>query len=1060
MSELSAGAKQKGLFTSIRTKMLVLFVLIFSVTLILIGVLRTYGIPFTAYTGELRFERSEVFKHLGLVADLKKERISRWIEERQGDARATTESEILGAGIKRLQDMIRSNSMKGYTGDDLWSKVAADRSYQLLEQHLNLIRNVYGMYEVLDIIDAQSMAIIASTVRTNLGSTVIRASELRDRLMHGNLIFTTNEYVQKHGRQEYNLDIYRTIKGMEGLSAILVMHIDTDTIIQSMLQTGHGIGETGEVLLVDWDRSIFAPLKYPLSDGSIPRPREFRIDAEPVRLAVVGQEGLIETKDYRGVDVLAAYRYIPITSELGWGMIVKQDRDEVFAPMNRNIRSAALVSALGLLVVVLLIIITIRKLSRPILDLGHAAEEIQRGDFSARVPITTSDEVGRLAHSFNSMAQRVQDWHQDLEDKVRERTASLDAANKELELSEERFRTLIESAASVIIGLSPDHEIIEFNPEAENLYGVKHEDVLGKDYFKLFLPEEAWEPVAADIKKVLAGEPTRGFENAVTVMSGGERIVSWNISRILDSSSVPIGVISVGQDITEQKKVHRALRQSEEKFSKAFRSSPTIISITTLKEGTFIDVNNTFVETTGYTRDEVIGHTANELGLWPEPGGRDRVVNALKRKWVLVNEEIRIQTKSGEILSGLWSGEIIDMEGVECIIAVTLNITEQKRLQGQLMQAQKMEAVGQLAGGIAHDFNNILTAIVGYGHVLKRRLKEDGKSVDSITKILELSDRAASITRSLLTFSRQQYVEFTQINFNDIIRGSELLLGTFIREDIEIRVDLTDKETYVLADRTQVEQIIINLATNARDSMPDGGILKIETGLVNIDDEFIKVNGFGEPGEYVLLTVSDTGGGMDKETVERLYEPFFSTKDTGKGTGLGLAIVYAVVKQHGGYIKVYSELGRGTVFKIYFPAVSANIAVAKEEPLHYWTGHNETILIVEDEDHVRDSLRLILEEFNYNVIEASDGRDALEKYSAHKDDIRLVIIDVIMPGMNGKETLAELKKMTPEVKAFFMSGYTADIIHSREMIDSDVPVVSKPIQLETLLSSIRQAIEG
>ncbi len=510
----------------------------------------------------------------------------------------------------------------------------------------------------------------------------------------------------------------------------------------------------------------------------------------------------------------------------------------------------------------------------------------------------------------------------------------------------------------------------------------------------------------------------------------------------------------------EKEKAEDNLRLSEEKFSKALRSSPTFIAITTLKEGLFIDINDSFLLATGYSREEVVGHTASELGIWPGDDDYNKTFGQLLLNESVHNREVKCRTKSGDVLTVLWSAEKISIEDRPCIISVILDITERKKLESQLLHSQKMEAVGQLAGGVAHDFNNILSAIVNYVYLLQSKTKEDETLKGDLDQITALSLKAADITRGLLAFSRKHFINPIPMGLNDSVRNMEKLLSKFIGEDIQVDIKLSDKEPVIMADSAQIEQIIINLATNSRDAMPDGGILTIETGLIELSSDFISSRGFGKPGTYALLSISDSGTGMDEETKQKIFEPFFTTKEPGKGTGLGLSIIYGIVKQHDGYITADSEPGKGTTFKIYFHTADMRVEKKEETKPSDLRGNAETILVVEDEAEVRQSEKRILEKYGYNVIEAVDGEDALEKFRENKDKISLLLVDVVMPKKNGRETYEEIKKMNPEMKAIFTSGYSVENMSRKGMLADNCQYIVKPVMPDVLLKNIKKALHG
>ncbi len=393
------------------------------------------------------------------------------------------------------------------------------------------------------------------------------------------------------------------------------------------------------------------------------------------------------------------------------------------------------------------------------------------------------------------------------------------------------------------------------------------------------------------------------------------------------------------------------------------------------------------------------------------------------------------------------------------ILYVLHNITDRRNLEAQLLHSQKMEAVGQLAGGVAHDFNNILTAIINLGYLMKTKDADSlGKSID---QIVTLAFKAADITKGLLTFSRKSIINPVKLNLNDSVINMEKLLSKFIGEDIELIIRLSDENPILMADSAQLEQIIMNLSTNAKDAMPNGGYLTIETSIVKLDIDFTTNQGYENPGTYALLTVSDTGTGIGEETINRIFEPFYTTKEPGKGTGLGLSIIYGIVKQHSGNVTAYSEPGKGTTFKVYFmTADAAEVEEEKDIDVEDLRGNEETVLIAEDETLVRESEKLILEKHGYKVLEAIDGEDAIQKYRENKDDIRLLVLDVVMPKKNGKETLEEIRKITPGIKAIFTSGYTADVIDKKGTLEKNVDLIMKPALPVTLLSKVKEVLHS
>jgi len=377
----------------------------------------------------------------------------------------------------------------------------------------------------------------------------------------------------------------------------------------------------------------------------------------------------------------------------------------------------------------------------------------------------------------------------------------------------------------------------------------------------------------------------------------------------------------------------------------------------------------------------------------------------------------------------------------------------------QLFHSQKIEAVGQLAGGVAHDFNNIITAISGYAHLVFMKMSENDPLKRYIEQIIASSDRAANLTQSLLAFSRKQVIHPEPINLNKLIKGLETLLVPLIGEDINLKTDVPEQELFIMAGSGQFEQIIMNLATNARDAMPAGGELTITARLEDIDDHFIESNGFGRPGKYVHISVSDTGSGMDESIRNKIFEPFFTTKEVGKGTGLGLSIAYGIISQQHGYIDVRSIIGKGTTFNIYYPTLDKISGEIRPKSAAALLAGTETLLIAEDDENIRNLNATFLQELGYLVLTAADGNDALEKFEEHKNRIDIVILDVVMPGKNGKEVYDRIIEIRPEMKVLFTSGYTSDIISRKGISSNEFDFLEKPHPPAVLSRKLRQMLD-
>jgi len=466
----------------------------------------------------------------------------------------------------------------------------------------------------------------------------------------------------------------------------------------------------------------------------------------------------------------------------------------------------------------------------------------------------------------------------------------------------------------------------------------------------------------------------------------------------------------------------------------------------------------------GYSVDELESTSSFEQ---VHPDDRQIVVDAAaeaRRTGIGRRIEYRMRHKDGSwIYLESTASPVVNAKGeVESLVIVNRDISERRRLEEQLRQSQKMDAIGRLSGGVAHDFNNLLGVIIGYAEILQERIPETDVMRAPVDQIIKAGSRASSLTKQLLAFSRQQVLEPKILVLNAVVSDTEKMLRRLIGEDIELRTTLESDLGKIRADQGQIEQVIMNLVVNARDAMPEGGKLTIQTRNFEIDDKFARRYAYPVlPGSYVLLTVSDSGIGMDTATQQRIFEPFFTTKEKGKGTGLGLSLVYGVVKQSGGYIDVISSRGKGTTFNIYLPRVGQNAVETKTiRPDHpEELRGTETILLAEDEDTLRTLTRHLLEMYGYHVLEACDGNQALKLSDQSADEIHLLLTDVVMPGISGRVLADQLKQKRPDVKIVFMSGYTGQQVGEKEILEPGSAFLQKPFTREGLARKVREALD-
>ncbi|HEY9594246.1 MAG TPA: PAS domain S-box protein, partial [Spirochaetia bacterium] len=696
-----------------------------------------------------------------------------------------------------------------------------------------------------------------------------------------------------------------------------------------------------------------------------------------------------------------------------------------------------------------------------------------------------------------------------------------------------------------------DGSIVGANHAASEFYGYSREQLCRMNIADINqLPRSEIAEKMAATKR----DGRRHFVFPHKLQSGQVRIVDvYSHSVAVQGSDLLLSII---HDISDRVRAERALVQSEAKFSKAFHASPDSININRLEDGLYLEINEGFTRTTGYTPEDVSGRSSmsSDLGIWANDSDRERLVAAL-RKCGEADIIAPFRRKDGSVLIGAMSARIIDIDGVPCVLSVTRDITErakaeeqvrsiarfpdedphpvmrvspdgtllyankassslvsawiegmhedflrviteaqtdenrrsaevrggdriyqvtivpldagyinlygrditeEKSLAAKLSQAQKMEAIGRLAGGIAHDFNNLLQVISGYCDLLI--LKTPAQT--GLAEIAGAARRAASLTAQLLAFSRKQVLTPRPLDVKDLIGSLRSMLERLIGEDIEVRTFVHETVGSIWADRGQIEQVLLNLAVNARDAMPMGGTLIIEASGRTFDERYVAEHPEARAGRFIGISMSDTGCGMDAETMSHLYEPFFTTKPPGKGTGLGLSTVFGIVKQSGGHITCYSEPSKGTTFTVYLPqSTKAPEDEQRATARAVRARGGETILLVEDEPSVRRFVRIVLESGGYAVIEAASGDEALVAAAQRKGPIQLLVTDVVMPRMGGKELAGTLAGLVPGLRVLFVSGYTPNAIVHLNVLDPGVDLLQKPFGSQDLLTKVREILD-
>jgi two-component system cell cycle sensor histidine kinase/response regulator CckA len=636
-----------------------------------------------------------------------------------------------------------------------------------------------------------------------------------------------------------------------------------------------------------------------------------------------------------------------------------------------------------------------------------------------------------------------------------------DQTNRELRESRKFLQTIIDTEPECVKLLDVKSGLIMMNRagldmiQADSLEQVKGQFVcplVASDHQRAFmkLTEDVFEGKSSSLT----------FE--MTGLRGRKLCLETHAVPLRNDKDEIIALLGITRDVTERKKTEEVLKQ-ERDFTNAVLDTIRSIVLVLDREGRVVRFNRMCEEVSGYAAEEVLGKYVWDMLIPPDQMAEVKGVFKRLMAGMFPNRhENYWVAKDGAHKLIAWSNTaLVAADGsVEFVIATGSDMSDRKRLEDQLRQSQKMESIGTLAGGIAHDFNNILTAIIGYASLLQMKMREGDPQRHSVEQILSSANRAATLTQGLLAYSRKQVLNAQPLNINEIIRKVELLLRRLIGEDIELRTLLTEQDVTVLADAGQIEQVLMNLATNARDAMPDGGHLYIETEQEVLDEQSAGMHEINKPGVYAVISITDSGTGMDEKTRGRIFDPFFTTKEVGKGTGLGLAMAYGIVKQHNGAIVVSSELGRGSTFKIYLPVVAVAEKQALSVNLPAILGGTETILLAEDDQVVRELTSHVLQQFGYRVIEATDGEDAVNKYMQNRGNVKLLLLDVIMPKKNGKEVYAKISIFKPGIKALFLSGYTADIMEQKGLIDPGFSFIMKPVPVNELLRRIRAILDG
>ncbi|WP_454621837.1 PAS domain S-box protein [Bradyrhizobium cenepequi] len=742
-----------------------------------------------------------------------------------------------------------------------------------------------------------------------------------------------------------------------------------------------------------------------------------------------------------------------------WIAVIETVPNAVFMAPAATIRNSSIV--VGLLAVLAaagLAILIARSLMRPIRQLTAAVESIAKNGTGA-IPVDAPGETGVLARAFVRVINEANAKTVALEREVVEHLRT-EAARDRLAGRERLFSAAVESSNDAVITESLDGIVTGWNPAAERLFGYAATEAVGR-HISLIVPQDRAQETDDALRRISWGERIANNETVRLRKDGTPVEVSLSISPIKSASGTIIGICKTARDMTESRKAQENLRESEQ-LARGIINSALDAFVQIDQKGVIRYWNPQAASIFGWSREEALGKNVFELLGRPDGPLKAALTAFLKTGGEQVQQprrEVLIRRRDGTEFTAELSIAALKTRDGFVFNGFVRDLTDKIAAEERMRQAEKMEAVGQLTGGIAHDFNNILTVITGTIEILADAVKNEPQ-LAAITKMIdEAAERGAELTQHLLAFARKQPLDPREIDVNLLIVDTTKLLQRTLGEHVEIESIFEGETCLAIVDPNQLVTAILNLALNARDAMPDGGKLVIETGSVFLDETYAKLQGDVRPGRYAMIAVSDTGTGIPSDIIDKVFNPFFTSKGPGKGTGLGLSMVYGFIKQSAGHIKIYSEEGHGTTVRMYLPPATSATAAIEPALAAKLEGGNETILVVEDDKLVRDYVLTQLHSLGYVTLDAANAAEALAITRADRP-FDLLFTDVIMPGMNGRQLAEEIHRLKPDVKVLFTSGYTENAIIHHGRLDEGVLLLAKPYRKSDMAIMIRKALAG
>jgi PAS domain S-box-containing protein len=956
----------------------------------------------------------EVHNQLLAIADMKVQHLTTWRAEKIGEARIILSSRFTLSGVERF----------------VAGRTSATESAMVVNWLDALCRELH--YAGATLTDAHGRIVLT---RGRTFGDASHLAELTARLGVTRDVALTDLHLEPGAPPHFGLNVPLRVEPEAPMFGALLVGLDPEDYVYPLLSQWPTRSATAESLIVrrEGNEAVFlsplrklpgriSPLRLPLAQTSVAAVR-----------ALTGEEGPIIATDYRrGRPVFAAVKSVPDTP---WRLVAKIDAEEVLAPVRwRSLLAGALAISL-------------------IAFVGAAVYLLWR-----RQEVRAYRERYESEYARREAAERHQTERRAMDEELRRGVDALGA-------SESRFRALFEQAAVGMTLVSLENRFERVNQRYCEITGYTREEILAKTYSDLTHPDDR----AGDrdhVEALLRGESATARWQKRYICKDGETIWVAVTVAPLRVPGEPIRMLGVVEDVTATVRAQEALRQSEERFRQVVERAPEGILVTIDLEIRY--ANPAAVQIFGVeSASELVGKRLLDR---VEPGERE-----VSRERNLRTQhgdpappgERRMIRLNGELFSAEVQAASIVYDGQPAALAFFRDATERNRaaeesarLEQRFQQAQKMESVGRLAGGVAHDFNNHLTVINGYCDMLLDSLGPDDLLREEVGEIRAAGNRAAALTQQLLAFSRKQIVEPRPLVLNEVVEEFSRLVRRLIGDDIEVITRTEPNLAPVLADKGQMHQVLMNLAVNARDAMPSGGALTVSTAHAEFDDASAEALD-GKPGPFVVLTVEDTGTGIPADMLQKIFEPFFTTKPMGVGTGLGLATVYGIVQQSGGWIRVASEEGRGTTFRIYLPFAQVSVADASAGPKpELPVRGSETVLVVEDQAEVRRLAMSILQKNGYRLLEAANAAEAIEVASRFEGAIDLLLTDVVMPGMMGREMARRLQSDRPSLRVLYTSGYSSDVIANQGVLDPGVAYLAKPFAPSELALKVREVLTG